>query len=321
MTPEDIDLIRQILPERMRYPYYADRENAWLLARRMPAKATVRSLRQGTLARYLESPVLQPLVAKGGGLIERRDVALLGDANATGAELRSAALSNALERVWSMPWHDFELTLDVWGQNNEWWTQTSIKGGNLVLQMGFPSDHARLMGKYLGVQTRKDFEFDLHPIQTRGRPTLAWARLEIDLDAGVALIEEVQSDWLRMVKEEVEWLTQQNPRARHLRTARQYDEALRAEYGKRWPRAMLLAALILLRDELGIREVYVHRPETGKRLKRIDGLAPPVSLYSTLPKRFGFEQVSHAPEFLQKKRRRDLSVLQKEGPLFWYMAF
>ena len=321
MTPEDIDMIRQVLPERMDYPYYSDRESAWLLARRMPGDASVRALRQGDVARYLDRPILRPLVAQCGGHLLRRDVEALAEAQRVGGDTApSQAAAAALEQVWAGSWHDFELRLDAWGLGNDWWAQTSRRGGNLVLQMGFPSDHARLMGKYLRGQRRKDFEFDLHPIRTRGRPTLAWARLDVDLQAGVALIEEVQSDWLRFVSDEVAWLAQQQPRARHLRNAKLYDAALRAAYGKLWPRAMLLAALILLRDELGVGEVYMHMPETGRRLKRIDGLAPPVSLYSALPKRFGFAPVSHAPVFLRKRRRRDLSVLERAGPMFWHMV-
>lgn len=322
MTPEDIDMIRQVLPERMQYPYYVDRESAWLLARHMPKEvADLRSLRQGPLARFLERPILRPLLARCGGRIARRDVEMLAQAGNIGAAPVPAAVAGALDTICAAPWHDFELSFTRWGLGGDWWDQTSRKGGNLVLQMGFPSDHARLMGKYAGDRPRKDFEFDLHPIRSEGRPTLAWARLDIDIESGVALIEEVQSDWLRFVREEIEWLEAQNPRARQLRTARQYDAALRAAYGKLWPRAMLLAALILLRDELGLREVYMHQPETGRKLKRIEGLAPPVSLYSALPSRFGFAPVSHAPEFLRKVRRRDLAVLEREGPVFWHMAF
>jgi hypothetical protein len=321
LTPDDIELIRQVLPERMAYPYYRDRESAWLLARRMPGDESVRQLRQGGCARYLDRPILRPLIAGCGGQLRRADVATLAHADRMidGQSPGPAAMA-ALEQVWSGPWHDFELTFDSWGTGNDWWAQTSRRGGNLVLQMGFPSDHARLMGKYLARAARKDFEFDSHPIRTQGRPTLAWARLDIDLESGVALIEEVQSDWLRNVQDEVAWLTQQEPRSRHLRSTRAYDTALRAAYGKLWPRAMLLAALIVLRDELGMRELFMHMPETGRRLKRIGGLAPPVSLYSALPKSLGFEAVTEAPVFLRKRRRRDLSVLERRGPVFWRMV-
>ena len=321
MTPDEIDLIRQVLPERMTYPYYADRESAWLLARRMAGDTCVRELRQGTCARYLDRPLLRPLVAGCGGMLRQADVDALADAGRLPANGLGPAALRALEQAWAGPWHDFELSLASWGTGNEWWTQTSRRGGNLVLQMGFPSDHAVLMGRYLGQAVRKDFEFDAHPIRTSGRPTLAWARLDIDLDSGTALIEEVQSDWLRLVREEAQWIAQHEPRSRQLRNAQAYDAALRQAYGKLWPRAMLLAALMLLRDELGIGTVYMHMPETGVRLKRIGGLAPPRSLYSALPKSFGFATTCEAPEFLQKKRRRDLSVLAGCGAVFWRIAF
>jgi len=33
------------------------------------------------------------------------------------------------------------------------------------------------------------------------RETLAWARLDVDLESGQALVEEIQSDWVRRVKD------------------------------------------------------------------------------------------------------------------------
>ena len=219
MTPEDIVLILQVLPERMNYPYYADREGVWLLARRMGGDTQVRTLRQGDCARYLDRPVLRPLVAGCGGLLRTCDVAALADAGQADPKGLNPAARQALERIWAGPWQDFELTLASWGTGNEWWTQTSRRGGNLVLQLGFPSDHAVLMGRFLGKAGRKDFEFDAHPIRTLGRPTLAWARLDIDFASGSALIEEVQSDWLRLAKEEAAWIAQHEPRSRQLRNA------------------------------------------------------------------------------------------------------
>ena len=41
------------------------------------------------------------------------------------------------------------------------------------------------------------FEWWSHPVRQDGRHTLAWARMDVDLDAGEALIEEIQSDWIR----------------------------------------------------------------------------------------------------------------------------
>lgn len=34
----------------------------------------------------------------------------------------------------------------------------------------------------------------------RFRDTLAWSRIDFDFDTGEALIEEIQSDWVRRVK-------------------------------------------------------------------------------------------------------------------------
>lgn len=42
------------------------------------------------------------------------------------------------------------------------------------------------------------FNYCGHPV-SRQRNTLAWARLDLDLNSATALIEEIQSDWIRDV--------------------------------------------------------------------------------------------------------------------------
>ena len=148
--------------------------------------------------------------------------------------------------------------------------------------------------------------------------TLAWARLDIDRGAGVALIEEIQSDWLRFVRWELDDLRHLRPRSRALRDTQAYEAALTARYEQVWPRAVLLAALKLLRDRLRIAEIYYHQPGPGAVLKHS---RPPVSLYSSLRKAFCFEPTRDVPPFLRRKRRKHLSRLPKDRPLFWKMAF
>ncbi|MEM6482550.1 MAG: hypothetical protein AAF681_11935 [Pseudomonadota bacterium] len=322
MTPEEITLIRQVMPETLDFPYYPDRESAWVLAQMMPEVASVARLRQMPFGKLLSRPALRPLVAQGGGVLNRRDILAVAHAHwAMHMEALSAAGLDAVDATFALPWHDFELSFDSWGLRRWYFDQTTRQAGNLVLQMGFPSDHAAIMGRYLTPGVRKTFEYPAHPIRISGRPTLAWARLDIDLSSGDALIEEVQSDWLRFASEEVDELRESAPRSRELASMERYRADLVARYGKIWSRAMLLAALLVLRDELALRRVWMHQPGPGTVFKRIDWSGPPRSLYSDLPKSFGFAPTRERPGFLRRLPARVRRKLPKEGPLFWLMTF
>ncbi|MEO1103503.1 MAG: hypothetical protein AAFW98_07195 [Pseudomonadota bacterium] len=322
MTPFDISAVQAVLPDTLPFPYFADRESPWLLAQRMEADARVGELKRSPLARWLDRPLVKPVVAHSGGVVRRADLEAVAYADRGIEASASAAATAGLVAAYDIPWHDFELSFGWWGTGPyEHWAQMSRAGGNLVMQLGFPSDHAALMGRYLPSGTRKRFEYAAHPVRTTGRPTLAWARIDVDSETCTALVEEVQTDWLRFAARQVEALETFDPRSRHLKSLRQYDAGLRARYGKLWPKATLLAALAVLRDGLGIREVFMHQPGPGQTLKRISGQAPPVSLYSALPKSFGFEPTDSAPPFLQRQRKRDLSRLRRGGaPIFWRLS-
>ena len=321
---------RHSLPEVLPFDYYTDREAAWLLAQHMGDAANVRDLKAGRLARHLDRALLRPLVAQSGGVMRRADVLALAYADRA---LRlpdvGAAASAALAGICESDWHDFELTFDHWED-----LQVTRQAANLVVQMGFPSDHAALLGRYFREDVRRKFEESCHPVRTDGRPTLAWARLDIDIATGEALIEEVQSDWLRYVTLERQDLEYSAPRSRDLIATRAYEQALLARYAKLWPRALMLAVLMLLRDRLALRTVWMHTPALGMVLKRIWGSGPPRSLYSALPRSFGFEATREVPAFLTvTDRRRGVPRISRatarrlrqmrahEGPLFWRMQF
>ncbi len=323
MDPKEIALIRRCLPERMAFPYYPDRESAWTLAQALPGDMKVAAVKQTPAAKLLTRPLIKPLVAGGGGLLRQRDVLALAHADrAMNWSGLSPVASAGLETIYAERWLDFELTLTRWGtKDDRTASQISRPGGNLVLQLGFPSEHAQLMGRYLARDARKDYEFGGHPIRTDGRPTLAWARLDIEMATGTALIEEVQTDWLRFVREDVEHMQSRTPRSRALARTEAYDARLRARYDKTWSRVLMLAALMLLREELGCREVFMHTSETGAVLKNIRGRLPPQSLYTSLPKWFGFTQGEDAPAFLHRPCRRALARLAHKGKLgFWHLA-
>ncbi|WP_415401445.1 hypothetical protein [Tateyamaria sp. SN3-11] len=330
MHLDAVGTIRHSLPEVLPFDYYTDREAAWLLAQHMGDDASVRALKAGRLARHLDRTLLRPLVARSGGVVRRADVLALAYADRA---LRlpdvGAAASAALATICESDWHDFELTFDLWEDY-----QITRPGANLVVQMGFPSDHAALMGRYFRDDVRHKFEESFHPVRKDGRPTLAWARLDIDIATGEALIEEVQSDWLRFVTWEREDLEHNAPRSRDLIATRAYEQAVLARYAKLWPRALMLAVLMLLRDRLALRSVWMHTPALGMVLKGIWGSGPPRSLYTSLPKSFGFEATREVPAFLTvTDRRRGVPRISRatarrlrqmrghEGPLFWRMQF
>lgn len=317
MLPDDLSALWLRLPEERTFNYYADKESPWLLARRMPPAARVAALKRGRCGPLLERPLVAPMVAACGGVLQRADVSAVACAEDVGAAPLSAAATAGCLAAAAVPWHDFALSFATWRiGDNDPHAQMSRPGGNLVVQLGFSSEHAALMSRHLVPGARKAFEYAAHPIRRQGRPTLAWAR--VDIEGDVALIEEVQSDWLRAAVHQVRHASQRAPRSRELRAIAAYERDIAARYGALWPRAMLLATLDVLERECAVRTVYMHQSATGALLKGIRGTQPPRSLYGALPKRFGFEAVREAPPFLRKRWRRALKALARtEAALFW----
>jgi hypothetical protein len=195
----------------------------------------------------------------------------------------------------------------------------SRQGGNLVVQLGFPSEHAALFGRYLRPDDRKRLQASHHPVRQTGLPTLAWARLDLDLENRVLLIEELQCDWLRFASRLRHRLERTAAQTREARNALAYERELLTRYGKDWPRVLLLAVLMLARDEFGCREVFLHRPESGAHLKAITGTQPPMSLYSALPRSFGFRETQVAPALLAARHRFLKVLARRYGNLFWHL--
>lgn len=324
--------IRQQLPDDIAFNYYPDRQSPWLLAHLWDQdRARVPALRQSPMAKLLDRPALKPLIARCGGDLRRMDVLALAHADRFDAfDQITPAGEAALEACWADPWLDFHLTFEAWGMRGNWeWAQVSREGGSLVIQLGFPGDHAQLMGRYLPPDVRGKFQEEYHPVRTEGRPTLAWARVDLDLMRGEALIEEIQCDWLRLVQDEVEWLAEKDPQSRDTRAHQAYQRALFARYARLWPQAMMLAALVVLVEHLGIRRVWMHQPAAGAVLKGIDGCCPPVSLYTKLPRSFCFAPTTDWPALLapgpwarrdrtRKQRAKQVQRMADAGrPIFW----
>ncbi len=205
----------------------------------------------------------------------------------------------------------FILTLASWGGIDNGY-QTSRRGYNLVLQLNFAREHD-MMYRDL-VKPREDalFNYKGHPIMRKAQreffcETLAWSRIDIDFDQNSALIEEIQSDWVRLAREAQLARTKTRHKqagrywAKHMAGSRQaltqYVKEVLLPYEKIWAEAMLMATISLIQRELGIRTIYYHGFESGIALKDT-GTFPPRSLYTVLPKRFCFEQTAYGPAFL-----------------------
>ncbi len=320
MTPDQIAEIRAVLPATTGFDYTPDLESPWLLAAQMPPQARIADLRSGPLAPLLSRPLLRSVVANcGDGVLRRADVAATADP--FGSLPPTAAGAAGQAAAWAQPWRCHILSFTDWGVDRaQWGAQLSRRGGNLVLQISLPTDHAALFAQYLPQTERKRFESSGHPVRTTGLPTMAWVRLDVCMETGEALIEEVQSDWFRYVRWRLHAAAKRAPRSRSLRNLQLYDAQMRDRYARDWERVALLSALVLLRREFAVRRVFLHQPQTGYVLKRIWGAAPPVSLYTKLPRSFGFALTSEAPAFLERPRHRDLRKLRRTGvPLFWLL--
>ncbi|MCU7944374.1 MAG: hypothetical protein KZQ87_17030 [Candidatus Thiodiazotropha sp. (ex Cardiolucina cf. quadrata)] len=170
-----------------------------------------------------------------------------------------------------------------------------------------------------------------HPVLQRGdrnyyRETLAWARLDVDLDRDEVLIEEIQSDWGR----DLAWLQRRLSRCdteEHVMqcyafktTAASASRYLKfvEPLLKEWSQAMLAATVDFSNRELGLKQIWYHSWEVGNYLKRIKGdYLPPRSLYTRLPRQFCFEQADRLPGMLSDRRTIKRLRRGKIAPLFY----
>ncbi|MGI0119499.1 hypothetical protein [Zooshikella sp. RANM57] len=210
----------------------------------------------------------------------------------------------------------FALTLACWGDGDRGWDQTSRNQSNLVLQINFTGEHLEKYYSLIKPTCRDEgpFASDIHPINTKGRHTMAWVRLDFDLDTNEALIEEVQNDWLRDAYSAYQRLKAKRKNNPSLQPSDVwydiggdyeelscYVETCLQPYQHIWAEASLAAAIQFIKEELGITQIYFHTDETGKKIKDI-AHNPPRSIYTKLPKQFGFKQTSEVPAFLYQDK-------------------
>ncbi len=282
------EILRYFPKYRTRFDYFKDRYALLLLQLAFADGARKQDIKASSFAQLLDKAVVKELLSMFGG---------------------KAVTADDYDWFWPLDVQCYHLTLGTWDGSTCSWNQTSRQGFNLVLQLNFSNQHNAAYRRLVDPGNERPFEFFGHPISKRGH-TLAWARLDIDLDRGEALIEEIQNDWLR----EARWAYREAVRegescffwSSDIKAGdviRYVTDVLR-DYETTWDEAMLSATLWFLRRELGITKVYYHTHETGAAMKRIFyRRQPPRSLYTRLPRKFCFEESGDAPAFIRRKSR------------------
>jgi len=299
MDIQHYQAVRAALPGgRSLYTYYKDRYSLQLLRYAVRDITPVSRLRAHPVARLLEKPRVKTLLSACGTALSPALIAVTdGDPAA----------------------QHYSLSVGCWGAAPGEQQQMSRRGTNLVLQLNFSQAHNRLARRLLGLTGMHDpFNGCVHPVlddpRSDRRYTLAWARLDIDPALGEALIEEIQSDWVRASKLMRAWAERPSGvpdwwrRSRGIHGASaaliEYDTAVLAPHRALWAEAMLSAALFFLREELGIARIWMHTPATSAHFKHMQRQAqPPRSLYTDLPERFCFQPTRSLPGFLAGDRK------------------
>lgn len=311
-------LIKEImdcLPKgRTKYYYFKDRYALMLLSYLVGQGMSIRQIKNSSLKKLTDKPVVRQVIKEAGsGVLTARE----------------------LGASWPQDYHCYLLTLDKWGDRKSWsrfYNQTSRPGYNLVLQLNFSTAHARHYQKMVKPKANHPFKCYGHPIRKNGCHTLAWARMDLDLETDEALIEEVQNDWIRRalylktVLEKYEKYGLRCPKyytnmmGCDVKSLKKYVDEYLKPHTRHWQEAMLSAVIWFLKEEIGISNIYYHTFEFGSRLKRIDERKPPRSVYTRLPERFCFRAVNQVPEFLLKQNnRRTVKLLNKAQPRFYLL--
>jgi hypothetical protein len=298
--------------ERRVFHYFRHRYAFLILERLAVDGLTVSGIKQSNFACLVNKPAVKEYLGRFGS-----------------GELGPEHFASA----WLDPRQNFCLSLGGWKGKTDSYGQVSRPGHNLVLRLNFSRQHMRDYIRLYRPTKTLALNYRGHPVNRDGRidtirETLAWARIDFDLETGEALIEEIQTDWCRRAQTMVKyakWLvTRGEPMPERAHTAAsagnviEYVEKTLGPYAACWHEAVLAAAIVFIRDELGIRNIYYHTAESGHKVKRIRYDKPPRSLYSKLPRSFGFRKTQDTPQFLREDRSFS-RLYKKLRPIFWYV--
>jgi len=304
MNEKELEMIIACLPKgRTFFHYFPGRYALMLLEWHVKWGRPIHEVRRSPFARLLKTKAVAPVLSQcGGGLLSR----------------------SALQSVWPEWGECYLLSVAKWGsQRRSWqWKQNTRRGFNLVLQLNFSMKHNRSYFELL--KPEMDPTSCGHPNASR-RKTLAWARIDVEPADGEALIEEIQTDWIKYSRE-TEAFVRSSRNAEEARRRlswefgdessdpkrfRHYMQDVLRPHVKMWSEAMLSAALWFIREEMGICRIFYHTFETGRWLKGIDWTPPPRSLYTDLPSRFCFQETANPPSFVMNRRRWSYEELEK----------
>ena len=296
MEKEDLEFVLVALPKGRTIFYdFEDRYAVLLLSHALKSKsASISSLKASNFQPLLNKQSVKRITAKTG---------------------RSKLTASDFDDAWPVEVDAYRLTLSAWPELDEKprreWHQVTRHGFSLVLQLNMPVSHRRELGR-----TIKDWRgytsYGSHPVSAE-ELTLAWARIDLDLSYGEALIEEIQSDWVRDVKyyAESQWLDN--------RTAWQGYRKYLEPRAKHWATTIMTATMWFLLEELGIETIFYHTYETGIKLKSIKYSAPPKSIYTDLPRRFCFRTTHNGPRFLRDSKDRHIRMLFDDPETKWFV--
>lgn len=296
MDLDTLQFIRQALPSgRTLYYDFPDRYAQLLLQQHLGNEQhSIADIKASRFAPLLKKPCIERVVANVG---------------------RPWLCADDLLLAWPQDPQTFKLSLGTWpGMNKKpqrRWSQVTRLGWSLVLQLNVVSGHKQALTKE--VPSWEDYTTPWHPIARRGELTLAWARIDLDFETGEALIEEIQSDWVRDVEDYISYYSDST------RNWRAYRDATLRPLARKWPDTMLTAALWFLFEELGISRVFYHTYQTGMQLKRIKYRGPPRSLYRELPRRLCFRTTHNGPAFIRDTQDKETRRLFTEPETKWFV--
>lgn len=290
MQRAELKEILQCLPKyKTRFYYFRDRYALLLLNLATTGQISKNELKNTPFSKLLDKAVVQKVLDQNRGCL---------------------LSAEAFDAYWPIQYECYFLTLGAWGsKKSHSWYQTSRRGFNLVLQLNFSSKHDEPYRKLVDPEDNRPFELGGHPVAKGSLHTLAWSRIDIDINAGEALIEEIQNDWIRQALWERKYAARQRGPNYYWGSKLQNDWIIRyvdsvlRQHEAMWDEAMMSATLWFLREELGIRKFYYHTHKSGAKLKGISGNLPPRSLYTKLPRRFCFSETDEVPELLRRNVR------------------
>jgi hypothetical protein len=305
MNKQQLEEMQYCLSDgKINYTYFKDKYCMFLLQHFITQSISVNALKKSHYAQFCNKPkVKQWLSHCGSKFIEPEMIMAL----------------------WQNELHHFTVTFGQWGGDSPSWQQTCRKGYNLVLQLNFSKTHDRMYEK-VTLENSSPFTFSGHPVSSK-RNTLAWSRLDFSGDFSEVLIEEVQNDWLRRADRVLTQFEIRTDEAYFTRCGinfnadlfRKYFDTFLKPIKALWDEAILCATLEFLAKEIGVKHVYYYEHNTGATLKSLKYSVPPKSLYTKLPKKFGFKQVNHAPDFINQDRFSQKKLRRIKSPQWHYL--